>query len=520
VTRARRPPASLLSLAAVAVLWEIVGRLSLLGDGAFPPLSAIASQLWHDRGDYPQHTFATVKAAGIGFLAGNAVAISLAIVFSRVPILERLLRGIGLTLFSVPFIALVPVLLIAFSANTARILLAALAVYFPTMVSTLVGLRRIDPRLADVVRAAGGGQWEVLRLVRLRSALPSVLAGLRIAAPAAVLGAMLAEFGGGFRWGLGSYLLGSLGQANPARIWGIGIVATAVAAGGYGLFAVIGRRAGATTMGATTASAGPEALESSGREPLWLRALFSLASAGIVLGLWSVSLRLLGISPIVAKTPLAVVHYLTSGYGAGEARHELWYALGQTLPLMFLGLACGLAAAFALALLLSLRPALGNAVLPFALVSQTMPLPALTPLLVLVFGRGVTAIVMVTISVTFFPSFVTIAQGLDQSPQGPGDIVTAYGGSSLAVLRYVKLPNSMPFLLTAARLAAPRALLGVMIAEFLATGTGIGNLVNTARGMLDYGMIWAIAAISVVIALGLTQIVGVVEHRVWRRFGV
>jgi ABC-type nitrate/sulfonate/bicarbonate transport system permease component len=520
MTTMRRPPATLLSLAAVTVLWEVVGRFSLLGNGAFPPLSDIATQFWHDRGDYPQHTLATVEAASIGFFAGNAVAIVLAMVFSRVPILERLLRGVGLTLFSVPFIALVPVLLIAFSAGTARIVLAALAVYFPTMVSTLVGLRRIDPRLVDVVRAAGGGEREVMRLVRLRSAVPSVLAGLRIAAPAAVLGAMLAEFGGGFRWGLGSYLLGSLGSANPARIWGIGIVATAVAAAGYGLFALIGKRAGATTTDATTAATGPEALESSGRQPLWLRIVLSIASGGIVLGLWSLSLRLLGISPIVAKTPLAVVHYLTSGYAASEARHELWHALGQTIPLMFLGLACGLAAAFALALLLSLRPALANAVLPFALVSQTMPLPALTPLLVLIFGRGVTAIVMVTISVTFFPSFVTIAQGLDQSPQGPGDIVTAYGGSSLAVLRYVKLPNSIPYLLTAARLAAPRALLGVMIAEFLATGTGIGNLVNTARGMLDYGMIWAIAAISVVIALALTQFVGLIEHQVWRRFGV
>ncbi len=521
MTRSRRPPATLLSLIVVAILWEIVGQLKLIADGAFPPLSDIASQFWHDRGDYPQHTLATIEAAAIGFVIGNAIAIGLAVVFSRVPALERLLRGIGLTLFSVPFIALVPVLLIAFSAGTARIILAALAVYFPTMVSTLVGLRQIDPRLVDVIRAAGGGDREVMRLVRFRSALPSVFAGLRIAAPAAMLGAMLAEFGGGFRWGLGSYLLGSLGQADPARIWGIGLVATAVAAGGYGLFAVLGNRVAGSTLGATTAiAAGPEALEGGRRDPLWLRVLFTLGSAALVLAVWSLGLRILGISPVVAKTPLAVVHYLTSGYGAGDARHELWAALGQTIPLMFLGLGCGLAAAFVLALTLSLRPALASAFLPFALVSQTMPLPALTPLLVLVFGRGVLAIVMVTISVTFFPSFVTIAQGLAQSPQGPTDIVQVYGGSNLTVLRYVRLPNSIPYLLTAARLAAPRALLGVMIAEFLATGTGIGNLVNSARGMLDYGMIWAIAAVAVVIALALTQLVGVLEHRVWKRFGV
>jgi len=514
----RRWPATVVSLAVVAVIWEIVGRLELIGSGAFPPLAHIATQLWHDRGDYPRHTLGTVEAASLGFLIGNTVAIMLALAFSRWPPLERVLRGVGLTLFSVPFIALVPVLLIAFSTNTARIVLAALAVYFPTMVSTLVGLRQVDQRLVDVVTVSGGGELAVLRLIRLRACLPALFAGLRIAAPAAMLGAMLAEFGGGFRWGLGSYLLGSLGQANPARIWGIGLVATAVAAFGYAVFALIGSRVAGATSSVTTATAGPEALEGDGREPLWAKAGFSLASAAVVLGVWAFGLRLLGISPIVAKTPLAVVKYLTTGPGAATARHELLSALGQTLPLMFLGLACGLAAAFVLALVLSLRPAVGHAFLPFALVSQTMPLPALTPLLVLVFGRGVLAIVMVTISVTFFPAFVTIAQGLAQAPRGPSDLVQAYGGNSVGVLRFVGLPNAIPHLLTATRLAAPRALLGVMIAEFLATGTGIGNLINQARGLLDYGMIWAVAAAAVIVALTLTQLVGAIEHRVWRRF--
>ena len=65
-----------------------------------------------------------------------------------------------------------------------------------------------------------------MRWVRLRSSLPALLGGLRVAAPNAVLGAILAEFGSGARWGLGTYLLGSLGRADPARLWGIGLVAT------------------------------------------------------------------------------------------------------------------------------------------------------------------------------------------------------------------------------------------------------------------------------------------------------
>ncbi len=55
------------------------------------------------------------------------------------------------------------------------------------------------------------------------------------------------------------------------------------------------------------------------------------------------------------------------------------------------------------------------------------------------------------------------------------------------------------------RLTAPRALLGVMIAEWLATGRGLGNLLNQSRGYLDFGMIWTVAAVSVLLSVGFYQ---------------
>jgi len=162
--------------------------------------------------------------------------------------------------------------------------------------------------------------------------------------------------------------------------------------------------------------------------------------------------------------------------------------------------------------LLNLRPGVGRTVLPFALISQTMPLPALTPLIVLVFGRDVLATVIVCVSVTFFPSFVTISQALSSVSPAAVDVVSVSGGGRVKSLRYVGLPGSVPALVTAARLAAPRALLGVMIAEYLATGNGLGNLLNESRGRLDYGMIWTVATTSVVVAVLITQLIGVVER--------
>ena len=155
--------------------------------------------------------------------------------------------------------------------------------------------------------------------------------------------------------------------------------------------------------------------------------------------------------------------------------------------------------------------------MPIALVTQTMPLVALTPLLVLIFGRGVAVTVAITVSVTFFPAYVTLAQGLSMVPKAAFDLVRAYGASGWRRLRMVALPASLPWLFAAARLAVPRALLGVMIAEWLATGRGLGNLLNQSRGYLDYGMIWTVALVSVLVSVALYQLAVVLERAATRR---
>lgn len=496
--------------------WEVAGRLDLVAGGALPAPGEIAVRFWQDRADYPAHVAATVQAATLGFLAGSAVAIAAAVAFVRWPTSERVARGVNVALFALPPIAIAPVLVIALQGMTPRIVLAALSVYFPVMTAAVLGLSQIDPRLPDVIRAWGGGAGTVMRLVRLRSCLPTLLAGLRVAAPAAVLGAILAEFGGGGRWGLGVYLLGSLGRADPARLWGIGLTATAVAGTAYALFAIIGARSADATRAVTLAAVPlPE-------PPARSRALaltVGLAAVALPFLLWWLTLKLLGTSPIVARTPWGVVDYLFLGPTSAQVRMQLLAALAQTLPITLLGMAAGLAFAFLLAILGLVLPAVGRALLPIALVTQTMPLVALTPLLVLLLGRGTAVIVAITVSVTFFPAYVTLAQGLALVPRAAFDLVRAYGAAWWRELSLVAVPSAMPYLFTSAKLAVPRALLGVMIAQWLATGTGLGNLLNQARGYLDYGMVWTVALVSVLVSVLFYQLVAALEAPVLRRFG-
>lgn len=509
---------ALLNLALIVAVWEIVGQLRLVADGALPAPSAVLLRLVADWGDYPGHIGATLFGASAGFIIGNVIAIAAGIVFALYPVASRVARGLNVAIFALPPIAISPILVLTLSDPAPRIVLAAIGCYFVTMTATVVGLTQADARAVDVVRAYGGGKWAALRFVQWRSALPVILSGLRIAAPNAVLGSILAEFGGGGRWGLGVYLLGSLGRAEPDRLWGIGLVATGIAALAYFVFAAL---ASVVTRG-TEAVTVPSAMLSGGdrARPLWQQLLIGTASIVLPFALWWALLALLRVPMMIAKTPPALFEYLFLLPNALLTQGKLLAALAQTLPMTLLGMAAGLALAFALALCSQLWPAIVRAFMPIALVTQTMPLVALTPLLVLMLGRGPAVILWITISVTFFPAFVTMAQGLLLVPRAALDVPRAYGAGIVKQLRLVSVPASLPYLFAATRLTVPRALLGVMIAEWLATGTGLGNLLNQSRGYLDYGMIWAVAVISVLISVLFYQLVVAVERRTLGRLGM
>jgi ABC-type nitrate/sulfonate/bicarbonate transport system permease component len=283
---------------------------------------------------------------------------------------------------------------------------------------------------------------------------------------------------------------------------------------------LLAQRFAGNTVSASTPVGGRRSAPDESRAR-WL--LLATGSALMPLLLWWCCILLfqaLGVSDIVLRSPLGVLEHLLLSEQAADNLQRLGEALAQTLPYALLGMLAGLAVAFILAVAGTLWPWLGQTLLPVSLVTQSMPLVALTPLVVLVFGRGSASMLVVTVSVTFFPAFVTMAQGLALVPPTVLDLVRAYGGGKLRRLQLIALPWSLPYLCAAARLAAPRAFLGVMIAEWLATGTGVGNLLNESRGMLDFGMIWSVAVAAIVIAVGLTAAVAAVERVVLRRYAM
>ncbi len=228
-------------VAGLLVLWEVAALTFLADAKAFPPLTDVVGDVAGDLDVYMRNAQATLRAAWVGWLWGNVIATLLGALAVAVPLLERPVLHMSVAVTSLPIIALGPIFQVTLEGDAPRSALAGLAVFFTTLVGAIVGLRACDRASIDVITALGGGKLSVLRKARVRAALPDYFAALKISAPAAVLGAIIGEFIGGSDNGLGVALIAARANADSARVWGIALVATAVAGLGYALIALVGR---------------------------------------------------------------------------------------------------------------------------------------------------------------------------------------------------------------------------------------------------------------------------------------
>jgi ABC-type nitrate/sulfonate/bicarbonate transport system permease component len=192
---------------------------------------------------YGPHIRQTGGEALVGYLVGNATAIGCAVLVLLVPALERLVTQLAIVSYCLPIVAVGPILSLVFTGERPMQALAGLSVFFTTLIGALLGLRSADPASLDLVRAYGGGRWQQLRRVRVVAALPSTVAALRIAAPAALLGAIIGEYLGRVDAGLGVAMTISEQQLEVARTWGIALVSGSLAGLGYAAVGLAGRLA-------------------------------------------------------------------------------------------------------------------------------------------------------------------------------------------------------------------------------------------------------------------------------------
>lgn len=240
----------------------------------------------------------------------------------------------------------------------------------------------------------------------------------------------------------------------------------------------------------------------------------------VVIGLWYGLIAVFGVSPFLAKTPLDVVDWLFVADGAAENRQGVLTRLGETLVDASVGFVLGLFVASVVAVLFSLFRGIEHALMPLALLLRSIPLVAIAPIIILIFGRDVTTTAVMGAIVVLFPALVTIAFGLRASSPQTADVVAVYGGNRLTVLRLVAFPSSLPAFFAAVRVAVPGAITGAMLAEWLATSRGLGSSIVIAVAQVKNFEVWSSVVAITVTSIVLYGVVQLIENVVLSRMGM
>ncbi|WP_018331034.1 ABC transporter permease [Actinomycetospora chiangmaiensis] len=244
------------------------------------------------------------------------------------------------------------------------------------------------------------------------------------------------------------------------------------------------------------------------------------ASIVAVLVLWTAFLQVFGIRRVIGKTPLDVWGWLVTAPQAVANRGVVFGNLGITLRDAGIGYVAGLVAALAVAMVFVLSRSVEQALMPVATLLRSVPLVAMTPIIVLAFGRTLGAVAVIGAIVVFFPALVTLVYGLRSASVQAQELVAVYGGTRWTRLRLVMLPSAAPAFFAAARLGVPGALVGSLMAEWLATGEGIGAALLKAMGGFRYLEMWSSVAVVTAVSILAYALVGVVESVVLARMGL
>ncbi len=194
-----------LSLAVFLAAWFGLSALRWLPAYLLPSPAQVALRFWAvlQDGSLARHVFVTLAEVLAGLSAGIIAALAAGYALAKSRWVERLLSPYIVASQSVPVVAIAPLLVIWFGPGIfSKVLIAALIVFFPVLINTIVGIRSVSDDLRALMRSLQASRWQMLRYLEFPAALPVFLGGLRVGATLAVIGAVVGEFVGADR-GLG-----------------------------------------------------------------------------------------------------------------------------------------------------------------------------------------------------------------------------------------------------------------------------------------------------------------------------
>ena len=221
---------------------------------------------------------------------------------------------------------------------------------------------------------------------------------------------------------------------------------------------------------------------------------------------WEAAVRALGIPSYVLPAPTQVLAALWSD------RQALAGHVGITVAEALGGMGISLVCALVLGVLMDLSEGLRACVYPILVVTQTIPMIVLSPILILYMGFGTAPKILTVVLMCFFPVVVGFADGMEQIDPGYVNLVRAYGGSRLQVYTQVKIPYALPALFSGLKVAATYSISGAVVGEWVASQAGIGYYLLRVKNSYALDKMFASVLVIVLLSLLMNRMVMVIQR--------
>lgn len=237
----------------------------------------------------------------------------------------------------------------------------------------------------------------------------------------------------------------------------------------------------------------------------------------LLLGLlaWDALTRWGRVPPFLLPPPGSVWSRFVAVARDGTLLFHTWATLAEVL----LGLALGLSVATALGYLVAKSRAAERLLAPYIVASQSIPIVAIAPLLVIWFGPGRLSKVLICGLIVFFPVLVNTVVGVRSVPEDLRDLMRSLRATRWQMFAKLEAPAAMPVLMGGLKVGATLSVIGAVVGEFVGTDRGLGFLVNIGRGLYDTSLVFVAVLVLIALAMGLYGVVSWLERRLlgWRQ---
>ena len=242
----------------------------------------------------------------------------------------------------------------------------------------------------------------------------------------------------------------------------------------------------------------------------WRRRLLPVVAIAAFLFLWWWAVEQFDIKPFIAPSPVAVVEVLVQRFDM------LMTNLLPTAIEAICGFLLGNFAAISLATAFVYRKTMEEALFPIAVMVNTIPVVAKAPILVLLLGNGMEPKIAIAAIICFFPTLVNMTRGLRDVRAEQLELMRILSATPREVFFRIRVPNALPYLFSALKIAASTAVIGAIVGEWIGSNEGIGALIIQATYAFDTPLLYATIVVGSTFSACFFFIISAIERFVIR----